>query len=68
MISPVTTGRENILAFPLGPQGFLENFKPAAGEIIWNLPNGLQAYYLIQVKGSGEIKLGNDWIPHCRRW
>lgn len=39
--------KHNILEFPLGPRGFDTNFEPAAGEIIWNLPNGLQAYFLI---------------------
>lgn len=44
-------GRHNLFAFPLGP-GLLENqFEHAGGEIIFNLPNGLQAYMLVDGLG-----------------
>ncbi len=44
--------RRNLFAYPLGP-GLLENnFQHAGGEIIYNLPNGLQAYMLIDARGQ----------------
>ncbi|MBY0459886.1 MAG: WD40 repeat domain-containing protein, partial [Gemmataceae bacterium] len=40
--------RRNIFAFPLGPSGLAENpFQHAGGEVIFALPNGLHAYYLV---------------------
>src|SRR5262249_5020734 len=46
------TGRQNLFAHPLG-QGDDENaFQPDGGEIIFNLPNGLQGYFL--VTGTGQ--------------
>jgi mono/diheme cytochrome c family protein len=50
-------GQGDLLHFPLGPV-FKDNafpkqaFKQAGGEIIWNLPNGLQAYLLVDGKGK----------------
>lgn len=39
--------RRNVFAYPLGP-GFTDNtFQHAAGEVIFNLPNGLHAYMLV---------------------
>ena len=38
-------GQQNIFAYPL-------NFKHDGGEIIFNLPNGLQAYYLSTASGN----------------
>jgi WD40 repeat protein len=39
--------RRNVFAYPLGP-GLLENaFQHAGGEAIFSLPNGLQAYYIM---------------------
>lgn len=44
-------GRKNLFAHPLGPKG--ENaFEHDGGEIIFNLPNGLQAYLLVDAKGQ----------------
>jgi WD40 repeat protein/mono/diheme cytochrome c family protein len=39
--------RRNIFAYPLGPGQTDNTFLHAAGEIIFNLPNGLQGYMLI---------------------
>lgn len=50
-----TTWEQNLQQFPLGPQ-FAHNpypklaFKHDGGEIIFNLPNGLQAYMLVNGK------------------
>jgi hypothetical protein len=45
-------GEENLFEQPLGPGNDARSFRPAGGEIIFNLPNGLQAYML--VNGQGE--------------
>ena len=45
--------RRNIFAYPLGP-GFGDNggFQHAGGEAIFNLPNGLQAYILVNAANT----------------
>jgi hypothetical protein len=44
--------RRNLFAFPLGP-GFAERtFQHAGGEIIFNLPNGLHAFMLVDALGN----------------
>src|SRR5262249_15348952 len=43
--------RRNIFAYPLGP-GSLENqFHPAGGEAIYNLPNALHAFIIVTANG-----------------
>lgn len=39
--------RRNIFAYPLGPGGTQDSFQHAGGEAIFNLPNGLQGYVLV---------------------
>jgi WD40 repeat protein/mono/diheme cytochrome c family protein len=39
--------RRNLFAHPLGPGNVDNPFLHAGGEVIWNLPNGLQAYLLV---------------------
>jgi tetratricopeptide (TPR) repeat protein/mono/diheme cytochrome c family protein len=46
------TGRQNLFAHPLGPGDDDGSFRQDGGEIIFNLPNGLQAYML--VNGAGK--------------
>lgn len=46
------TGRQNLFQYPLGPGNTDSFFKHDGGEIIFNLPNGLQAYFLID--GAGK--------------
>ncbi len=63
------TGRANLTRFPLGPT-FEHNpfanhaFKHDGGEIIFNLPNGLQAYLLVNNKDeridAGPIDIVGD--------
>jgi mono/diheme cytochrome c family protein/sugar lactone lactonase YvrE len=44
--------RRNLFAYPLGP-GFQENtFLHAGGEMIFNLPNGLHAFMLVNANGT----------------
>jgi mono/diheme cytochrome c family protein len=45
-------GRQNLFAHPLGPGGGASDFQHDGGEIIFNLPNGLQAYMLVDNKGN----------------
>jgi hypothetical protein len=60
-------GRENLFAFPLGPGPGPRQFQHAGGEIIFNLPNGLQAYLLVDDKNKrindGPIKIVSDRRP-----
>jgi WD40 repeat protein len=46
------TGRQNLFAHPLGPGTSSTRFQHDGGEIIFNLPNGLQAYLLTDHKGN----------------
>jgi mono/diheme cytochrome c family protein len=46
------TERRNIFEHPLGPAAGGGSFAPDGGEIIFNLPNGLQGYMLVD--GSGR--------------
>ena len=53
--------RRNLFAYPLGP-GFSGNtFQHAAGEAIFNLPNGLQGYLLVNANDVRQNK-GNTAI------
>lgn len=53
--------RRNVFAYPLGPGLGDNGFNHAGGEVIFNLPNGLQAYVLVNAnnvrinKGPTEI-------------
>lgn len=56
--------RRNLFAYPLGP-GQLENhFLHAGGEIIFNLPNGLQGFMLVNARNErinkGPVNLVSD--------
>jgi serine/threonine-protein kinase len=64
-----TTWEANLLQFPLGPRFAKNEFKDLAfvhdgGEIIFNLPNGLQGYLLIDGKDNridaGPIEVVSD--------
>lgn len=61
-------GRGSVAQFPLGPDFPGNNFRDQAfvatgGEMIFNLPNGLQAYYLANAKGQ-RIDEGPTAIVH----
>ncbi|MBI3408552.1 MAG: tetratricopeptide repeat protein [Planctomycetes bacterium] len=46
------TGKQNLFARPLGPGDDDASFVQDGGEIIFSLPNGLQAYFLVDAKGQ----------------
>ena len=56
-------GHKNIFTWPLGPGGE-RGFEHDGGELIFNLPNGLQAYLLVDDKGlridKGPISVVSD--------
>jgi tetratricopeptide (TPR) repeat protein len=45
------SGRHNLFAHPLGPGDEAHDFLQDGGEIIFTLPNGLQAYMLVDGRG-----------------
>ncbi len=57
------SGQQNLFAHPLGPDGG-DAFQHAGGELIFNLPNGLQAYLLIDSSGNridkGPVNIVSD--------
>lgn len=65
-----SSGRLNLFLHPLGPERFVPAemkpfaFRQAGGEIIFNLPNGLQAYILTEKDGEliprGPVEIVND--------
>lgn len=64
-----SVGRGNLFVFPLGPD-FANNsfakfaFKHDGGELIFSLPNRMQAYFLVDSKGSridvGPVEIVSD--------
>jgi mono/diheme cytochrome c family protein len=56
--------RQNLFDHPLGPNAGATSFQPAGGEMIFHLPNGLQAYMLVDGKGKridkGPIEIVAD--------
>lgn len=45
-------GRQNLFAHPIGPGDRSDDFQHDGGEIIFNLPNGLQGYFLTDAEGQ----------------
>jgi tetratricopeptide (TPR) repeat protein/mono/diheme cytochrome c family protein len=58
------TGRRNLFAHPLGASECDDPFEHDGGEIIFNLPNGLQAYFLTDGQGKrldkGPVAIVSD--------
>jgi len=56
--------RRNLFAYPLGPGNLENQFLHAGGEIIFNLPNGLQGFMLVNARNErinkGPIQLVSD--------
>ncbi len=48
--------RRNLFAYPLGPSFGENSFQHAAGEIIFNLPNGLHGYMLVNANNVRQDK------------
>ena len=61
------TDRQNIFQRPLGPVAGAAGFVPAGGEIIFNLPNGLQAYMLVDSNGRRIDKAPGDIVSDPKR-
>jgi len=61
--------RKNIFKHPLGPTtgGNAGSFTHAGGEIIFNLPNGLQGYLLIDDRGQRIDKAPGDIVSDPKR-
>jgi formylglycine-generating enzyme required for sulfatase activity len=59
-----SAGQQNLFAYPMGPGDNPRHFRHDGGEIIFNLPNGLQAYMLVDGKGArideGPTKIVSD--------
>ena len=59
--------RRNVFAYPLGP-GLLENaFQHAGGEAIFSLPNGLQAYYIMNAVNNRLDKAPTQIVNDPKR-
>src|SRR5262249_41207164 len=68
-----SVGTGNVLRLPLGPN-FAGNpfapelaFEQAGGEIIFNLPNGLQGYLLVDAKGKRIDEAPADIVEDASR-
>ncbi len=60
-------GRQNLFEHPLGPNAGATSFQPAGGEMIYHLPNGLQAYLLVDAKGQRIDKGPTEIVADPRR-
>ncbi len=61
------TGRQNLFEHPLGPHAGATSFQPAGGELIFHLPNGLQAYMLVDALGRRIDKAPSEIVADPRR-
>jgi WD40 repeat protein/mono/diheme cytochrome c family protein len=61
------SGRQNLFEHPLGPNSGATSFQPAGGEMIFHLPNGLQAYMLVNAKGQRIDKGPTEIVADPRR-
>src|SRR5262249_61062952 len=49
---PLPPARRTLFAYPLGPGLSESQFQHAGGEVIFNLPNGLQGYMLVNANNT----------------
>lgn len=61
------SGRQNLFEHPVGPNAGATSFKPAGGEMIFHLPNGLQAYMLMDALGRRIDKAPGEIVADPRR-
>jgi mono/diheme cytochrome c family protein len=61
------TGAQNLFERPLGPGLDDRSFRHVGGEIIFNLPNGLQGYLLVDGKGQRLDRAPTDIVSDPRR-
>jgi WD40 repeat protein len=59
--------QRNIFAFPLGPNLGDAGFKHAGGEVIFNLPNGLQGYVLVNAVNVRVNKAPTEIVSDPKR-
>src|SRR5262249_8292168 len=59
--------RQNLFDHPLGPNTGETSFQPAGGEMIFHLPNGLQAYMLVDAQGRRIDKAPGEIVADPRR-
>jgi len=59
-------GRKNLFGRPLGPGPAEVGFQYDLGEILFNLPNGLQAYLIVDDQGKrlNEVTLHDDLVTN----
>ncbi len=62
-----STGRKNLNQHPLGPGAGEDRFDHDGGEIIFNLPNGLQGYMLCDAKGNRLEKAPTTIVSDPKR-
>jgi hypothetical protein len=60
-------GPQNLFARPLGPGNDERTFRHAGGEIIFNLPNGLQGYLLVNGQGQRLDKAPTEIVSDPKR-
>jgi WD40 repeat protein len=63
----LTPDRRNLFAFPLGPGLGEAGFRQAGGEVIFNLPNGLQAYVLVDAANQRINKGPTEIVSDAKR-
>jgi WD40 repeat protein len=61
------TGRQNVFDHPLGGIGGANGFQPAGGEIIFQLPNGLFGFLLVDGSGRRVDKAPGDIVSDPKR-
>jgi WD40 repeat protein len=61
------TGNQNLFTSPTGPNSSPNSFHHDGGELIFNLPNGLQAYMLINAKGARIDKGPTEIVSDPKR-
>jgi mono/diheme cytochrome c family protein len=60
-------GRQNVFEYPLGPEPGPAGFRPAGGEIIFHLPNGLQGYFVVDSAGRRIDRAPGDIVSDPNR-
>ncbi|MFO0866964.1 MAG: phosphatase PAP2 family protein [Gemmataceae bacterium] len=61
------SGKQNLFNHPLGVEAGPSSFQHDGGEIIFSLPNGLQAYMLADAKGTRIDKAPNSIVSDPKR-
>lgn len=59
--------RRNVFAYPLGPGSVENTFLHAGGEAIFSLPNGLQAYYIMNAVNNRLDKAATAIVSDPKR-